>query len=96
MSFAKSTKNRKLHRSITRFFEIFIRIDFVFDIQKTHFRGRCDRYRDDGVALKSELSGPPESFFFLHEKKTIFQMLDLGAQKILAPTLKASDGKNAS
>ena len=50
--FTKSAESRKLHRPIWRFFEIFFRIDFVFGVQKTYFRGRCDRYRGDGVALR--------------------------------------------
>ena len=50
--FTKSAESRKLHKPILRFFEIFFRIDFVFGVQKTHFRGRCDRYRDNGVALR--------------------------------------------
>ena len=50
--FTKSAESRKLHKPILRFFEIFFRIDFVFGVQKTHFRGRCDRYRGDGVALR--------------------------------------------
>ena len=52
MIFWKSAKYTKLHRSIGWFFKIFIRIYFALDVQKTHFRTRCDRYRDDGVALR--------------------------------------------